>query len=411
MRALDATQLYFTRAAEHLGLQSRVCQLLADANRELQVQLPIEMDDGHLATFTGYRVQHNNARGPMKGGLRYHPEVDLDEVRSLAALMTWKTAVVNLPYGGAKGGIAVDIHQLSERELERLTRKFVSKLHEVIGPDTDIPAPDMGTDYRAMAWIMNEYGKFEGFNPACVTGKPVELYGIPGREEATGRGVGILCLKLLSRLGRDPQQTRVAIQGFGNVGLHTARFLQLADCKIVAVSDLTGAYFKPGGLDISEMIQFVHRGDGTLRDYRGTELMPAEQLLELDVDVLIPAAVGGVITNSNVHHVKAPIIIEAANGPIWPDADDHLAEAGVTVLPDILANAGGVTVSYFEWVQNRQYYDWSLDRVRQELDRVLSGAFEEVWQMAGERKMSLRTAAYILGIDRVRQAVELGGIR
>lgn len=411
MRALDATQLYFTRAAEHLGLQSRVCHLLADANRELQVQLPIEMDDGHLATFTGYRVQHNNARGPMKGGLRYHPEVDLDEVRSLAALMTWKTAVVNLPYGGAKGGIAVDIHQLSERELERLTRKFVSKLHEVIGPDTDIPAPDMGTDYRAMAWIMNEYGKFEGFNPACVTGKPVELYGIPGREEATGRGVGILCLKLLSRLGRDPQKTRVAIQGFGNVGLHTARFLQLADCKVVAVSDLTGAYFKPAGLDIPEMIQFVHRGDGTLRDYRGTELMPAEQLLELDVDVLIPAAVGGVITNSNVHHVKAPIIIEAANGPIWPDADDHLAEAGVTVLPDILANAGGVTVSYFEWVQNRQYYDWSLDRVRQELDRVLSGAFEEIWQMAGERKISLRTAAYILGIDRVRQAVELGGIR
>jgi glutamate dehydrogenase (NAD(P)+) len=410
MRALDATQLYFTRAAEHLGLQSRVCHLLADANRELQVQLPIEMDDGHLATFTGYRVQHNNARGPMKGGLRYHPEVDLDEVRSLAALMTWKTAVVNLPYGGAKGGIAVDIHQLSERELERLTRKFVSKLHEVIGPDTDIPAPDMGTDYRVMAWIMNEYGKFEGFNPACVTGKPVELYGIPGREEATGRGVGILCLKLLSRLGRDPQQTRVAIQGFGNVGMHTARFLQLADCKIVAVSDLTGTYFKPAGLDIPEMAQFVHRGDGTLRDYRGTELMPAEQLLELDVDVLIPAAVGGVITNSNVHHVKAPIIIEAANGPIWPDADDHLAEAGVTVLPDILANAGGVTVSYFEWVQNRQYYKWSLDRVRQELDRVLSGAFEEVWQMAGEKKISLRTAAYILGIDRVRQAVELGGI-
>jgi glutamate dehydrogenase (NAD(P)+) len=203
----------------------------------------------------------------------------------------------------------------------------------------------------------------------------------------------------------------VAIQGFGNVGMHTARFLQLADCKIVAVSDLTGAYFKPGGLDIPEMVQFVNRGDGTLRDYRGTELMPAEQLLELDVDVLIPAAVGGVITNSNVHHVKAPIIIEAANGPIWPDADDHLAEAGVTVLPDILANAGGVTVSYFEWVQNRQYYKWSLDRVRQELDRVLSGAFEEVWQMAGERKISLRTAAYILGIDRVRQAVELGGIR
>ena len=411
MRALDATKLYFSRAAEQLELQESLCCLLTDAHRELQVQLPIEMDDGHLATFTGYRVQHNNARGPMKGGLRYHPEVDLDEVRSLAALMTWKTAVVNIPFGGAKGGIAVDVHQMSESELERLTRKFVAKLHEVIGPDTDIPAPDMGTDYRVMAWIMNEYGKFEGFNPACVTGKPVELHGAPGREEATGRGVGILCLKLLSRLGRNPQQTRVAIQGFGNVGSHTARFLQLADCVVVAVSDLTGTYFDAKGLDIVKLMQHANGHAGSLGGYRGAELLPTEQLFELDVDVLIPAAVGGVITSENVHHLKAPIIVEAANSPIWPGADDRLSQAGVTVLPDILANAGGVTVSYFEWVQNRQHYRWGLSRVRQELDRVLSGAFEEVWQMASERDISLRTAAYVLGIDRVHRAIELGGIR
>jgi len=411
MRALDATKLYFSRAAEQLGLQERLCRLLTDARREIQVQLPIEMDDGHLATFTGYRVQHNNARGPMKGGLRYHPEVDLDEVRSLAALMTWKTAVVNIPFGGAKGGIAVDVHRMSESELERLTRKFVAKLHEVIGPDTDIPAPDMGTDYRAMAWIMNEYGKFEGFNPACVTGKPVELHGAPGREEATGRGVGILCLKLLSRLGRNPHETRVAIQGFGNVGSHAARFLQLADCIVVAVSDLTGTYFNPKGLDIVELMQHANAHGGTLGDYRGAELLPADDLFGLDVDVLIPAALGGVITSENVHHLKAPIIVEAANSPIWPGADDILTQAGVTVLPDILANAGGVTVSYFEWVQNRQHYRWGLSRVRQELDRVLSGAFEEVWQMASERDISPRTAAYVLGIDRVRRAIELGGIR
>ncbi|MEC7696495.1 MAG: Glu/Leu/Phe/Val dehydrogenase dimerization domain-containing protein [Planctomycetota bacterium] len=411
MQALDSAQLYFSRAASALELSDRVTAMLAGAYREVRVQLPIEMDDGHLATFSGYRVQHNNARGPMKGGLRYHKEVDLDEVRALASLMTWKTAVVDIPYGGAKGGIAVDPHRLSSRELERLTRKFVARLHEVVGPDTDIPAPDMGTDWRAMAWFMNEYNKFEGFNPACVTGKPVELFGIPGREEATGRGVGILALKTLNRLGRQASGTRVAIQGFGNVGLHTARFLQLAECKVVAVSDLSGAYYNPKGLDIPALVQHVNQGEGSLRGYGECELISGEELLTLDVDLLIPAAIGGVITMENVEAIRAPVIVEAANGPIWPHADDRLAEAGVTVLPDILANAGGVTVSYFEWVQNRQHYKWGLTRVRQELDRALSGAFEAVWQLASDRKTSLRMAAYMLGIDRVREAVEMGGIR
>ncbi len=411
MQALDSAQLYFSRAASMLELSDRVTALLAGAHREVRVQLPIEMDDGHLATFSGYRVQHNNARGPMKGGLRYHEEVNLDEVRALASLMTWKTAVVDIPYGGAKGGIAVDPHRLSDRELERLTRKFVSRLHEVIGPDTDIPAPDMGTDWRAMAWIMNEYNKFEGFNPACVTGKPAELFGIPGREEATGRGVGILSLKLLDRLGRQPQQTRVAIQGFGNVGLHTARFLQLAECQVVAVSDLSGAYYNPQGLDIQSLIQYTHQGDGTLRGYTEADALGGDELLGLDVELLIPAAIGGVITAENVGQIRAPVIVEAANGPIWPNADDQLIESGVVILPDILANAGGVTVSYFEWVQNRQHYKWGLARVRQELDRALSGAFEAVWQLASDRSISLRMAAYMLGIDRVREAVDMGGIR
>jgi len=347
----------------------------------------------------------------MKGGLRYHEEVNLDEVRALASLMTWKTAVVDIPYGGAKGGIAVDPHRLSDRELERLTRKFVARLHEVIGPDTDIPAPDMGTDWRAMAWIMNEYNKFEGFNPACVTGKPAELFGIPGREEATGRGVGILSLKLLDRLGRQPQQTRVAIQGFGNVGLHTARFLQLAECQVVAVSDLSGAYYNPQGLDIQSLIHYTHQGDGTLRGYTEAEPIEGDEILGLDVELLIPAAIGGVITAENVGQIRAPVIVEAANGPIWPNADDQLIESGVVILPDILANAGGVTVSYFEWVQNRQHYKWGLTRVRQELDRALSSAFEAVWQLASDRSISLRMAAYMLGIDRVREAVDMGGIR
>jgi len=411
MQALDSAQLYFSRAAAQLSLSDRVAALLAGAHREVRVQLPIEMDDGHLATFTGYRVQHNNARGPMKGGLRYHEEVNLDEVRALASLMTWKTALVDIPYGGAKGGIAVDPHRLSRRELERLTRKFVARLHEVVGPDTDIPAPDMGTDWRVMSWIMNEYNKFEGFNPACVTGKPVELFGIPGREEATGRGVGILALKLLDRLGRQSQKTRVAIQGFGNVGLHAARFLQLAECQVVAVSDLSGGYYDPKGLDIQALVAHAHQGDGTLRGYSECELLAGEELLHLDVELLIPAAVGGVITAENVGKIRAPVIVEAANGPIWPDADDQLCEAGVVVLPDILANAGGVTVSYFEWVQNRQHYKWGLTRVRQELDRALASAFESVWQFSAKHKTSLRMAAYMLGIDRVKKAVELGGIR
>lgn len=410
MRSSEATKQYFQRAADELELAESLRTYLIQPRREVQVQIPVEMDNGELRSLVGYRVQHNRARGPMKGGLRFHPEVDLDEVRSLASLMTWKTAVVNIPYGGAKGGIAIDVSKLSARELERITRKFIDEIHEMIGPDSDIPAPDMGTDHRVMAWIMDQYNKYHGFNPGVVTGKPVEFYGIPGREEATGRGVGLLAIKLLGRLGRKAVGTRVAIQGFGNVGSHTAKFLSEAECKIVAISDSTGAYYRADGIDVPKALRHAIEHDRLLRGFPDAEHISNEQLLELDVDVLIPAAVGGVVTAANASRVKAPIIIEAANSPVDAEADAILDADGKIVLPDVLANAGGVTVSYFEWVQNRQYYQWSLDRVRQELDKTLSNAFEHTWTMARERKVSLRTAAFMLGIDRVARAATLGGI-
>ncbi len=410
MRAFEATQMYFNRAADQLELSESRRRLLITPRREVQVEIPVEMDSGELRTLIGYRVQHDRARGPMKGGIRYHPDVDLDEVRSLASLMTWKTALVNLPFGGAKGGVAIDVSKISERELQRLTRRFIDEIHDMIGPDTDIPAPDMGTDHRVMAWIMDQYNKYHGFNPGVVTGKPVEYYGIPGREEATGRGAGLLTVKLLGRLRRQQSATRVAIQGFGNVGTHTAKFLHEAGCKIVGISDSTGGYYRASGIDVPSALHHTLTHNRLLRGYKEADSISNEQLLELDVDVLIPAAVGNVITGENAERIKAPVIIEAANSPTRPDADELLDKSGHTILPDVLANAGGVTVSYFEWAQNRQFYRWNLDRVRQELDKTMSTAFEETWDLSRERKVSLRTAAFMLGISRVDRATTLGGI-
>ena len=411
MKAFDATRYYFDRAADQMDLTDNMRRLLLIPKREVTVQIAVEMDNGELATYMGYRVQHDNSRGPMKGGLRYHPEVDLDEVRSLAALMTWKNAVVNLPYGGAKGGISIDPRGITKRELERITRKFVDETHDLFGPDKDIPAPDMGTGPEVMAWIMNQYEKFHGFAPACVTGKPVELFGIPGREEATGRGVGICVVKLLGRLGRKLEKTRVAIQGFGNVGSHAAKFLHEAQCKIIAIGDVSGDYYRPEGLDIVDMLQYARENEGSLAGYKGAErLSHRGELFELDVDLLVPAALGGVLTADNAPRVKASIIIEGANGPTEPEADEIFNERGIIVLPDILANAGGVTASYFEWVQNRQHYRWGINRVRQELEHALAEAFEQVWQLAHERKVSLRTAAFMLAVGRVGRATVLGGI-
>lgn len=410
MDSLEAARFYFNHAADHLDLSDSMRRLLMIPKREIQVQVTIELDNHDLATFVGYRVQHNNARGPMKGGLRYHPQVDLDEVRSLAALMTLKTAVVNIPYGGAKGGIAIDRRSLSTRELERLTRKFIDQIHDVIGPDIDIPAPDMGTDARVMAWIMNQYEKYHGFNPGVVTGKPAELYGLPGREEATGRGVGIVTLRTLGRLGRKAPQTRVAIQGFGNVGSHTAKYLKDAECTVVAISDMSGGYYRKEGIDVLAAMRYMHQNKFSLEGYRDAERVSNDELLEMDVDVLIPAAVGGVINESNMDRIKAPIIIEAANEPVRPEADETLSARGTLLVPDVLANAGGVTVSYFEWAGNRQFYAWNLDRVRQELERIMTQAFDRVWDLSKEKKVSLRTAAFMVGVDRVAKATQLAGI-
>jgi glutamate dehydrogenase (NAD(P)+) len=410
MKSFEAVKLYFDHAADQLDLKLGLRKMLIQPKREVQVEINVELDNGELETFVGYRVQHDNSRGPFKGGLRYHHDVDLDEVRSLAALMTWKTAVVNLPYGGAKGGIAINPRQLSAKEVERITRKFVDSIHDVIGPDKDIPAPDMGTSHREMAWIRNQYEKYHGFSPACVTGKPVEDYGAEGREEATGRGVGSLAVKLLGRLGRKPVGTRVALQGFGNVGSHAAKFLHEAEFKIVAVSDQSGGYYNAKGLNIPQMLRYALDHKGLLEGYSEADKISNAELLESDVDVLIPAALGGVITAENAPRIKAPILIEGANAPTMPEADAILDAKKTIVLPDILANAGGVTVSYFEWVQNQQYYKWGLNRVRQELDHILGQGFEAVWAEATERKVSLRTAAYMIAIRRVKSATEHAGV-
>lgn len=409
MRASEATNIYFQRAADRLQTPEWMRKILVTPKREVTVQVSFERDNGQIETVLGYRVQHDNARGPMKGGLRYHPAVDLDEVRSLASLMTWKTAVVDLPYGGAKGGIAIDPKTLSRKEKERLTRAFVDEIHDIVGPDTDIPAPDMGTNFEVMSWFRNQWEKYHGFNPAVITGKPVEEYGAKGREEATGRGVGTLAVKLMKRLKVNPSECRVALQGFGNVGSHAAKFLFESDFPIIAIGDLSGTYYNPKGLNIAEMFSYAIKNGNQLNGYSGADKIPSEAILELDVDLLIPAALGDVITKENAPRVKAKTIIEAANGPVDPEADDILDAKKILILPDILANAGGVTVSYFEWVQNRQHYRWGLDRVRQELDRTMSDAFENVWQFSSNNDVSLRTAAFMLAISRVQHATELAG--
>lgn len=409
MKAFEAVQLYFDRAADKLGMDESMRKFLKTPKREVTVEVAIEMDDGTIETYLGFRVQHNNARGPMKGGLRYHWDVDLDEVRALASLMTWKTAVVNIPYGGAKGGICVDPRNLSRKETQRVSRKFVDQIHEIIGPDKDIPAPDMGTNGETMSWIRNQWEKYHGFNPACITGKPVEDYGAKGREEATGRGCGILAFKLLKRLGRRPKDISVAIQGFGNVGSHAAKYMYESEFKIVAISDISGGYFNADGLNIPDALSHSLK-HGSLEGFQGASSISNEELLTLDCDMLVPSAIGGVITMDNVDKIRAKYIVEGANGPIHAYADEALFERGVVVLPDILANAGGVTVSYFEWVQNRQYYSWDLNRVRAQLDSILSSAFEEVWTEANENNVSLRTAAFMIAIRRVQRATELAGI-
>ena len=409
MSAYAATVRYFNEAADIMDLSPNMRRLLLTPEREVKCQVAVQKDDGQLATYIGFRMQHDSARGPMKGGLRFAPDVDADEVLALATLMTWKTAVVDIPYGGAKGGIAVDVKTLSPAELERVTRGFVDALHDVIGPDKDIPAPDMGTNAQVMAWIMNQYQKYHGFNPACVTGKPVELHGADGREEATGRGVSVCTLALLEKEGRPPGGTTAAIQGFGNVGTFAAEFLHEAGVTVRGVSDAFGAVWCASGLNVPALLAHS-RETGGVTDFPGAENVSGDDILFGDVDVLIPAAIGGVLTEQNAGDVRAKYVVEAANNPTRPEADGVFHKAGVIVVPDILANAGGVTASYFEWVQNRQHFKWDKSKVRSELDKIMRRSFGQVWDRAAQKKVPLRTAAYLVGIGRVGRATVLSGI-
>ncbi|QGQ22675.1 glutamate dehydrogenase [Gimesia benthica] len=409
MSSYETACRYFDQASRQVGLSRNMQELLRTPEREVKVEVAIERDNGEIATYIGYRVQHDSSRGPMKGGLRFHPEVNGDEVLALASLMTWKTALVNIPYGGAKGGISVDVSKLSQGELERVTRKFIDKIYDVIGPLKDIPAPDMGTNAQVMAWIMNQYEKYCGFNPACVTGKPLELHGADGREEATGRGVAMITRQTLDHMKIDLSGATVAIQGFGNVGSFAAQFLDEFGAKIVAVSDASGGIYCADGINIPKLMEYC-KDTKAVRGFPETEAISNDEVLASNVTVLIPAALGGVLTKENAKEVRARCIIEAANNPTDPDADEIFSKNEIVVVPDILANAGGVTVSYFEWVQNRQHFSWEKARVRSELDRIMDDSFELVWKIATDKKVSLRIAAYILGIGRVGRATVMGGI-
>ena len=409
MQAFEATNHYFDKAAARLDLTGNMRTLMVTPDRELRVEVAIEMDSGEIGNFIGYRVQHDNARGPFKGGLRYHPHVDQDEARSLASLMTWKTAVVDIPFGGGKGGMNCDPAKLSKGELERLTRRFVGQIHDFIGPDKDIPAPDVGTDAQVMAWIMNEYAKFHGFHPACVTGKPVELHGSAGREAATGYGVALIAREMLGKLGRTIAGTTFAIQGYGNVGSFAARYLHGLGGKVIAVSDAFGGLRDDAGINVPDLDKHVATAR-KVEGFSGAEAITNEQLLTMPVDVLIPAALGGVFDAGLAREVRASLIVEAANGPTWPDGDDVFEARGIPVVPDILANAGGVVVSYFEWVQNLQHFRWPLEQVRREEERKMVEGFAKVYEMAQRKSVSLRTAAFMLAINRVGRARVLGGI-
>jgi glutamate dehydrogenase (NAD(P)+) len=409
MSGFEDTTYYFRQAARVMELSDRVQLLLVNPDKEITVEVAIELDNGQLGIFHGYRIQHNAARGPLKGGLRYHPSVDEDDVKSLAALMTWKTAVVDLPYGGAKGGVTCNPASMSAGELERLTRKFIRQIHTDLGPTRDIPAPDVNTDAQVMAWVMSEYSQLHGFAPAVVTGKPLELHGSQGREAATGLGLVFVIEEVLKDLGRSVASTTVAIQGFGNVGSHTARLLHERGATVLAVSDVSGGLFDPAGLDIPRLLEH-ERGRRLLKDYSGEERrISNEELLTLPCDVLIPAALGDVFTADLAREVRASVVVEGANGPTPPKADEIFNDRGVLVVPDILANAGGVTVSYFEWVQNLQHFRWELDQVSSQLDRIMRQSYRTIQGLANSRQVSLRTAAFIVAIGRVgRAVVQLG---
>ncbi len=398
----------FDIAADRLGLAPGVRLMFCEPWRELRVSLPVRMDDGRIEVFIGYRVQHNAVRGPYKGGLRYHPHADEDEVRALASLMTWKTALLDIPFGGAKGGIELDPHDLSENELNRVTRRYTRNIHHLLGTYRDIPAPDMGTNAQTMAWIMDEYGQIHGYNPAIVTGKPVEVGGSAGREAATGRGAVYVLQEAMRDLGIDARSARVVVQGFGNVGSWFCRIAHQEGMQIVAVADHTGAIYASQGLDIPALVEHVrlHR---TVKGFTGGESLSRDDIFSIESDILVPAAIENVITEENAPSISTKLVLEAANHPVTPEADRILSERGIPLLPDILVNGGGVTVSYFEWTQNLQQFSWPEARVNEELKRRIVSAYEAVTAKARETGQTFRQAAFEIGVERVATAARLRG--
>jgi glutamate dehydrogenase (NAD(P)+) len=400
---------YFEDAADRLDMPDDVAAVLKSSYREVQVQIPIIRDDGKLHVYSGYRVQHNGARGPYKGGVRFHPDVDLDEVRALASLMTWKTAIAGIPYGGAKGGVNCPAGEMSDGEKQKVARGFMDKIEKVLGPTRDIPAPDVNTNAQTMAWMMDEYGKLHGHTPACVTGKPISLEGSYGREAATGRGLVYMFAEAAEEFDIDPEDMRFIVQGYGNVGSWAARILEEMGATLVGASDAHGAIYSDGGIDAAKLADHVKEGGG-LPDFESdVDRLSHGELMAQKCDVMIPAALGGMIHERNAGDVKARMMLEGANSPTTPKADQILADNGVHVIPDVMANAGGVVVSYFEWVQNMQHMRWDEDDVNGRLRKIMQRAYRDVKKKAEERDIPLRPAAYELGIARVREAARTRG--
>lgn len=400
----------FHTAAQILGLDDEIYNVLKNPTKQVIVSLPVTMDNGSIQVFEGYRVIHSNILGPSKGGIRFDPKVNIDEVKALAAWMTWKCAVVDIPYGGAKGGINCNPREMSAGEIERLTRSYTLSMLEIFGPDRDIPAPDMGTGPREMAWLMDQYSRTQGMTiNSVVTGKPLVLGGSLGRNEATGRGVMVSALAAMEKLKINPYNATCAVQGFGNVGSFAALLLAERGVKIVAISDLSGAYYNENGINIPEAVDYRNTNNGSMSGFKGGESIDPDDLLTLDVEVLVPAATEDVITAKNANNIKAKLIVEGANGPTSAKADSIINDKGIVVAPDILANAGGVTVSYFEWVQNRLGYKWTAERVNRRSDRIMKDAFDNVYKTAQQYNVSMRIAAYIVAIDKVAKTYKFRG--
>ena len=405
----EIVEHWFGVAAERLELPDDLAAVFRSSYREVQVQIPVRLSDDKIHVFSGYRVQHNGARGPYKGGIRFHPEVDLDEVRALAELMTWKTAIVNIPYGGAKGGVNCDPSKLEPKELQAVARSFMDKIEKVLGPQRDIPAPDVGTNAQVMAWLMDEYGKLHGHTPASVTGKPIALEGSFGREAATGRGVVQVFTQAAPEIDLDPGDATFVMQGFGNVGAWAARLMQELGAKMVGVADADGAIAGTDGIDVEKLADHVRDG-GKVSDFdSGADEIDPDELVALECDVFIPAALGGMIHADNADRMRCRMLLEGANSPTTPKADQILNDKGVHIVPDVLANAGGVVVSYFEWVQNLQHFRWSEDEVNEKLGEIMRRAYREVAERAEENGTPMRPAAYELGIERVVEAASTRG--